>query len=68
MTKYSHTLHIPADMLYPSERPRMILWLASYNLPPDAAYRVYRTWCDAVGETVSRADLDDLCGPEYNVT
>ena len=67
MTKHSHTLAIPADLLYPHEKPRFILWLASYNLPPDAAYRVYKSWCDSVGQGVLRDDLDDLCGTEYNV-
>lgn len=67
MTKHSHTLAIPQDLQRLESKPEFILWLASYNLPPDDAYRTYKDWCEATGHPVSRLDLNDLCGLDFNV-
>ena len=67
MTHHSQTLAIPEDLLYLVELPRFILWLASYNLPPDAAYRVYKDWTEKVGTEINRQDLSDLCGADFDV-
>ena len=67
MTHHSHTMFIPLNLRTLASRQEFILWLASYNLPPDDAYRTYKSWCDYVGTEVNRRDLDDLAGTDYNV-
>lgn len=67
MTKHSHTLAIPLIYLNKEEMPRFLLWLGSMNLPPEAAYRVYKEWCEKTGTSMTRRILDDVAGPDFNV-
>jgi hypothetical protein len=58
---------IPEHFLRPEQRTPFLLWVASYNLPPPDAYRLYKDWCDIVKLPLSRDDLDTLCGADFNV-
>lgn len=68
MTQHSQTVSIPDEYLLPNMEVEFFMWLHSMNLMPDAAYRVYKAYCDKTGRAVSRSDIDDLCGKDYNVS
>ena len=67
MTKHAQVTVIPERLMHKDQRMRLVLYLAAMNLLPDATYTAYRDWCDKVGTTVNRQDIDTLCGNDFNV-
>ncbi len=68
MTHRAQIATIPADLETPDSRLQVLLFLAALNLTEDATFTAYRDWCDRQHVRILRADIDSLCGTDFNVS